>query len=404
MKYKAMKMTVKKAVAIAAVLSMTLSAGTVMASEGYYWEDEAGNVWYYDGSEDSFVGTPNDYYIDPDTGELMEGNDAGWDINKGDAPTDFGYYYWTDANDNVWYHNGDVDEFIGTSNDYYIDPDTGELMEANDAWDSDESDPAEDEEDDARYHAYLDFAIPEDMKLIEYTSNLQGYETQIFMNQDETVMTVIHRSSNGALDELDMTYPEYMTNIWGCIEGSFDMSDTTLDSYPAYHISYTTMMNEGEKQVEAVYLETDYDYLSFVTITNADVIADQADYVQDMMKSLTLKDVNDDNAELITTELFSVEIPEIWQGIYTTEVLVEENNGYSISFLADGDMILSIEARPNVDIFEADSNWQTELGYVYDPFEDTTYTLILTITQPAPDAGENFQTMYNSMYGFQIVR
>ena len=45
----------------------------------YYWYDEDGDIWYWNGYENVFMGYGSDGYIDSDSGEYMESNDAGWD-------------------------------------------------------------------------------------------------------------------------------------------------------------------------------------------------------------------------------------------------------------------------------------------------------------------------------------
>ena len=47
----------------------------------YYWYDEDGDVWYWNGYENEFISYGSDGYIDDDTGEYMESNDAGWDYS-----------------------------------------------------------------------------------------------------------------------------------------------------------------------------------------------------------------------------------------------------------------------------------------------------------------------------------
>ena len=62
----------------------------------YYWYDEDGDIWYWNGYENEFIGYGADGYIDTDSGEYMESNDAGWDYD--------GEYYddydpWSDPGD-----------------------------------------------------------------------------------------------------------------------------------------------------------------------------------------------------------------------------------------------------------------------------------------------------------------
>ena len=47
-----------------------------------------------------------------------------------DPPTDDGQYIWQDENGDYWYRNGSEDEYIGEGN-YAPDPDSGELMDCS---------------------------------------------------------------------------------------------------------------------------------------------------------------------------------------------------------------------------------------------------------------------------------
>ena len=122
----------------------------------YYWYDSDGDIWYWDGYENQFVGFGSDGYIDD--GEYFESNDAGWDSrfyndsydpwsDSGDAyeyeeyefndydpnsdPGDYGdEYSWTDQDGDVWYFNGFEDEYVGSGEDYYVED--GQYYENND--------------------------------------------------------------------------------------------------------------------------------------------------------------------------------------------------------------------------------------------------------------------------------
>ena len=69
----------------------------------YYWYDEDGDIWYWNGYENEFIGFGSDGYIDEDTGEYMEANDAGWDYS--DEYYD-DYDPWSDPGDG-WSDPGD---------------------------------------------------------------------------------------------------------------------------------------------------------------------------------------------------------------------------------------------------------------------------------------------------------
>ena len=75
--------------------------------------------------------------------------------DSGDANTP---YYWYDSDGDIWYWNGSYNEFIGFGDHYYIDDD-GNYYESNDAgW---ESDPEEDDDDYYEPNDY-DFGDPEE--------------------------------------------------------------------------------------------------------------------------------------------------------------------------------------------------------------------------------------------------
>jgi hypothetical protein len=59
--------------------------------DAYYWYDSDGDIWYWNGYEDVFIGFGDDYYIED--GQYYESNDAGWDND------DYGYYDYYDDYD-----------------------------------------------------------------------------------------------------------------------------------------------------------------------------------------------------------------------------------------------------------------------------------------------------------------
>lgn len=80
----------------------------------YYWYDEDGDVWYWNGYENEFISYGSDGYIDSDSGEYMESNDAGWDDDD---------YYYDDYYDDYdpWSDPGDGDDAWSDPGDYYDD-------------------------------------------------------------------------------------------------------------------------------------------------------------------------------------------------------------------------------------------------------------------------------------------
>ncbi len=78
----------------------------------YYWYDSDGDVWYWNGYEDEFIGFGNDYYIED--GQFYESNDAGWDYDDSD------WYYYDDDYD-IWSDPGDGADAWSDPGDYYDD-------------------------------------------------------------------------------------------------------------------------------------------------------------------------------------------------------------------------------------------------------------------------------------------
>ena len=102
-------------------IALSISAVPVLASDPptddgqYIWQDENGDYWYRNGSEDEYIGEGN-YAPDPDSGELMEGNDAGWTEQDGYFEP---HYYYEDGS--VWLEDATGTTYIGSRDKYYID-------------------------------------------------------------------------------------------------------------------------------------------------------------------------------------------------------------------------------------------------------------------------------------------
>lgn len=104
----------------------------------FYWTDEDGDIWYWNGYENIFQSYGDDGYIDDD-GEFYESNDAGWDtdddyyIDDYDPWSDPGDYAdWSDPGDYAdWSDPGDYadDDYNYDYDDYddggYDDYDDG---------------------------------------------------------------------------------------------------------------------------------------------------------------------------------------------------------------------------------------------------------------------------------------
>lgn len=125
-------------VLLTGAIALSISAIPVLASDPptddgqYIWQDENGDYWYRNGSEDEYIGEGN-YAPDPDSGELMEGNDAGWTEQDGYFEP---HYYYEDGS--VWLEDATGTTYIGSRDDYYID-DYGNLQEYSDSEDNSSS-------------------------------------------------------------------------------------------------------------------------------------------------------------------------------------------------------------------------------------------------------------------------
>lgn len=104
--------TAPKPVPTAAPAKLSTGTGSSGGSDSgdygtpYYWNDEDGDVWYWNGSYNEFIGYGDSYYIDDD-GQYYESNDAGWDYEDDGWGDSFDYeeeYYddydpWSDPGD-----------------------------------------------------------------------------------------------------------------------------------------------------------------------------------------------------------------------------------------------------------------------------------------------------------------
>lgn len=82
----------------------------------YYWEDEDGDIWYWNGYENIFQSFASDGYIDDD-GEYYESNDAGWDVDNYYDDYDIysdpgdGFDAWSDPGDYAYSDIGDNEDY-----------------------------------------------------------------------------------------------------------------------------------------------------------------------------------------------------------------------------------------------------------------------------------------------------
>lgn len=111
--------TAPKALPANAESQKTQAAGSDAGDDTtpFYWTDADGDVWYWNGYWDEFIGFGDSYYIDDD-GQYYESNDAGWD--------DWDYEY-------DWDYDEDDYDFWSDPGDYYYDDGWGDYFD--DDWD-----------------------------------------------------------------------------------------------------------------------------------------------------------------------------------------------------------------------------------------------------------------------------
>ncbi len=97
----------------------------------------------------------------------------------------------------------------------------------------------------------------------------------------------------------------------------------------------------------------------------------------------------------LDTEFFRIGIPERWEGLYEYRIDRQEPFGYTITFSEKQDgFVFSVEARWfDGEVAQLESVWHGYLGRMnVDRLGDLD--LLYTLSQPAPDANENWQTLY----------
>jgi len=94
--------------------------------DSFYWEDEDGDIWLWNGFENEFIGFGDTYYVDED-GEIYESNDYGFeDEYYYDCEYDYDYSYLDDYEDPFEayeyndYEDG-FDDYDDGDSDYYDD-------------------------------------------------------------------------------------------------------------------------------------------------------------------------------------------------------------------------------------------------------------------------------------------
>ncbi len=99
----------------------------------------------------------------------------------------------------------------------------------------------------------------------------------------------------------------------------------------------------------------------------------------------------------IDTEFFRVGVPDAWDGLYDYEIIPQEPFGYTITFSEkESGFVLSLEARwHDGETVQLASVWQAFVGRL-NVTRLGEFDLLAIFSQPAPDAGDAWQTMYEA--------
>ena len=362
-------------VLLTGAIALSISAVPVLASDPptddgqYIWQDENGDYWYRNGSEDEYIGEGN-YAPDPDSGELMEGNDAGWTEQDGYFEP---HYYYEDGS--VWLEDATGTTYIGSRDKYYID-DYGNLQEYSDSetdsssgdyseessdtsgnsssQDSDSSYPnsssdtntEDSSESEKRGELHMRVGFPADDTIRESMPEKEGYFEQRSVNDGKSTAFVL-KVPNSSLE--DSSLKGFLAEYYPVKGEIITKKDLTFESYPATKYQYLTAVNEEEKNVDALVCQTDdYTFGLFV---------------------LTPSDTYDK---------------------------ATENGGYKLTYYNEDVPVLTLEARYyDGEDQPLDSVWQGYLGRI-ETVDGKKYDLLSTISQYSEDASDEWKEMYDT--------
>ena len=379
-----------------ALASLPVLASDAPTDEGnYIWQDENGDFWWRNGSEDEYLGDGN-YAPDPDSGELMEANDAGWTEQDGYFEP---HYYYEDGS--VWWENGDEQTYIGSRDQYYID-DYGNLQEfsspASDGNDSNQvSSDSNSFSDDTQQrtgelHLMVDFQST-DQILESMPDGKLGYSELRMTNEGKSMALALKVANTEAHTT---GTPQDFVSEYYAINGAVDSEETLLiASYPATRFHYQTALNEDTRDVDALVCQTDDYTFGLLILTPPDYYDDAAKAAADqLIASADL--IYADRIDLAQTDYFDVLTPERWKYLCHYETTPTENGGYTLTYYNEDIPVLTLEARYYDGTDQPlDSVWQGYLGRIT-TWDGSCYDLLATISQYSEDAADGWKEMYNS--------
>lgn len=408
-------------VLLTGAIALSISAVPVLASDPptddgqYIWQDENGDYWYRNGSEDEYIGEGN-YAPDPDSGELMEGNDAGWTEQDGYFEP---HYYYEDGS--VWLEDATGTTYIGSRDKYYID-DYGNLQEYSDSetdsssgnsseessdtsgnsssQDSDSSYPnsssdtntEDSSESEKRGELHMRVGFPADDTIRESMPEKEGYFEQRSVNGGKSTAFVL-KVPNSSLE--DSSLKGFLAEYYPVKGEIITKKDLTFESYPATKYQYLTEVNEEEKNVDALVCQTDDYTFGLFVLTPSDTYDKAAEKeATELIKSIDF--VYAERVDMAMTDYFQVLTPERWKYLCHYETTETENGGYKLTYYNEDVPVLTLEARYyDGEDQPLDSVWQGYLGRI-ETVDGKKYDLLSTISQYSKDASDEWKEMYDT--------
>ena len=375
------------------LIALSISAIPVLASDPptddgqYIWQDENGDYWYRNGSEDEYIGEGN-YAPDPDSGELMESNDAGWTEQDGYFEP---HYYYEDGS--VWLEDATGTTYIGSRDKYYID-DYGNLQEYSDSEaDSSSGDsPEESSESEKRGELHMRVGFPADTTIRESMPEKGGYFEQRSVNEGKSTAFVL-KVANSSLE--DSSLKGFLAEYYPVKGEIITKEDLTFESYPATKYQYLTAVNEEEKNVDALVCQTDDYTFGLFILTPSDTYDKAAEKeAAELIKSIDF--VYAEYVDMAMTDYFQVLTPERWKYLCRYETTATENGGYKLTYYNEDVPVLTLEARYYDGKDQPlDSVWQGYLGRI-ETVDGKKYDLLSTISQYSEDASDEWKEMYDT--------
>lgn len=419
-------------VLLTGALTLSITAIPALASDPptddgqYIWQDENGDYWYRNGSEDEYIGEGN-YAPDPDSGELMEGNDAGWTEQDGYFEP---HYYYEDGG--VWLEDNTGTTYIGSRDDYYID-DYGNLQEYSDSEDdSSDSNPSETSSEESsaassgsssdtagnsssqnsdpsypnsssndteentgsekRGELHMRVGFHDNDTVIESMPEKENYFERRSVNDGKSTAAVL-KVANSSLD--DPSLEGFLAEYYPVKDEIITKKDLTFDSYPAVKYQYITSVNEEEKNVDALVCQTDDHTFGLFILTPSDTYDKATEKAAtELIKSVDF--IYAERVDMAMTDHFQVLTPERWKYLCNYETTETENGGYKLTYYNEKVPVLTLEARYYDGKDQPlDSVWQSYLGRI-ETTDGKKYDLLATISQYSEDASDEWKEMYDT--------